>query len=377
MAQDADVIVVGGGVLGCASAYRLADELDVLVLEREQLAAGASGDGAGVVSPTLFYERVPAVARLCNEFMRDFEGAGFTEHPRLELITDEATGRERASELADAGFPVEYLDADAVEDRYEPITIDWAVGAIEFRDTGYLDTAALTAALGDAARERGAEIRTGTAVEEILTRDGRSVGVETRSDTIRADTVVAAAGWANPTVLPDDVSVPVAPYRTQCLTVALSESSATEVPIVRRHDMGIYARPWDDTRLLVGGGSGALSEAEGSSTHPDSSFRETTRRAVSSFLPAETDATIESGWTGIAGQVKDGWPIIAEPLSGLVVVQGAVMGIMGSPALSAAVDSVVTGAEYPFDPSVFALDRFDDPTETFEIHSVSSGHYQA
>lgn len=380
MQNDYDVVIIGGGVLGCASAYRVAADRDVLVLEREQLAASASGAGAGVVSPTLFLGQEPAVARLCNDFFREFDGEhGFslTEHPRLELIQEPeavSDAKEWAGRLSDAGFPVSYLDSGGVEARYPTMATAEVAGAIEFRDTAWVDTATLTTALAEAAQERGATIRTGVAVTDVLRSNGQATGVETTEGQIQADTVVAAAGWANPTFLPEDVSVPVEPYRTQCAIVDL-DSDAMDYPIWRRPDAEIYARPWDDDQFLVGGGSGPLTDT--GSERLDPSFRESVSDLVPRVYREEESARIASGWTGIAGMTADGWPIVAEPdaVAGLVVVQGAVMGIMGAPAISKAVETVITGADCPFDPATFALDRFEEADADFEVHSVSSGHY--
>ena len=109
-----DVIVVGGGVVGCACARELAGRgLDVLVLERAQLAAGASGRNQGLLLPgldpaahLLFREAVAAYQRLAAEGEVDF---GLRPVGHLLLAADEATlaaARDQAGALAARGFAV-------------------------------------------------------------------------------------------------------------------------------------------------------------------------------------------------------------------------------------------------------------------------------
>lgn len=69
-----DVVIVDGGVSGCAAAYDLAADHDVAVVEQGQIAGEASGLAAGLVAPTLFYAQHPAVARHANAWFRSFDG---------------------------------------------------------------------------------------------------------------------------------------------------------------------------------------------------------------------------------------------------------------------------------------------------------------
>jgi len=164
MSEPFDTVVVGAGIAGCMAARELATDCEVLVLDRSGVAGAATGRSAGLVAPTLFFGDLAAVARHANAFVREFDGTRgfeFTPRNRVDLVTraECEAATETAERRAADGFPVSYLDAEAVRERYPDLTMEGFVGAVEYRDTGWVGPYSDATALAGDARARGAPSR--------------------------------------------------------------------------------------------------------------------------------------------------------------------------------------------------------------------------
>jgi glycine/D-amino acid oxidase-like deaminating enzyme len=378
-----EVIVVGGGVVGCAVAHELAPDRDVLVVEAGQLAAEATVLAAGEITITPSYSDVPEVAEHANEFFRSFDGTGefeFTERESLELVPPDREGeaRRRAERLAGNGIPVEYLDVETVEETYPRFDMGEFDGGVRHHGTGFVDPYSLAMALCGEAEERGATFRTHTPVAEVLVEDGAVTGVKTADDeTIRASTVIAAAGWRTPDLLADLVKLPVRPYRTQCVVLEPDTPLGDGFPMGWVPGQHVYFRPEHNGDLLVGGWSFAEDDPESASRSEDEEFRDHVADLVPGFLEDFDAARFVNGWAGIDGATPDTRPIIdtpSEASDGLVVATGFHgRGVMTAPVAATAVGSLVRGEDGPFPLDPFRLDRFDSRSSGFPFVSISSG----
>ncbi|MFB6170056.1 MAG: NAD(P)/FAD-dependent oxidoreductase [Haloarculaceae archaeon] len=372
-----DVVVVGAGVSGCAIAYELAPDHDVLVVDKGQVAGEASGLAAGLIAPTLFYSDYPDVARHANPFFRTFSGTGsfeFNERPRIELIPPDKqdAGRKMAERLADEGFPVSFHDAAAAAERYPRFDFSAYPGIVEYRDAGWLDPYTYTTALGEAARERGAAFRTDVAVEGFDVESGAVVGVETDEGTVGADHVVVASGWRTAALLSEFASVPVVPFKLQCLTLDPAFDLDDGFPLGRVASEEIYFRPEHNGTVLFGGGEYVEERPESIVTGGgiDESFRNHVARTVPTFLNGFDDASVVRGWSGVDAATPDALPILDAPDAlpdGMAVAAGFNgLGMVNSPVTATAVRSLLTGESCPFSLSTFALDRFDPDADGIE-----------
>lgn len=375
--EQYDVVIIGAGVSGCASAYELAPDHDVLVVDKGQVAGEASGLAAGLVAPTLFYSEYPDVARHANTFFRSFSGTGsfeFNERPRIELIPPEKqeAGREMAARLADEGFPVTFHEKDAAAERYPRFDFSTYPGIVEYRDAGWLDPYTYTTALAEAARERGAEFRTGVAVEEFDVSSGSVGGLETEEGRVRAENVVVTTGWRTADLLEEFVSMPVVPFKLQCLTLDPSFELDDQFPLGRVASEEIYFRPEHNGTVLFGGGEYVEESPESIVTGGsiDESFRNHVAATIPTFLDGFNDASVVRGWSGVDAATPDALPIIDAPDAlpdGMVVATGFNgLGMVNSPVAATAVRALLTGESCPFALSTFVLDRFDsDEIERF------------
>lgn len=377
-----DVIVVGAGISGCHAAYELSADHEVTLIDRDGVSSATTGLSAGLVAPTLFYGDVPAVARHANEFFREFDGTRnfeFTERDRLDFVLpdSEPEMRETATELADEGFPVTFLDAEQVAEMYPEFTLDEFTGAVHYRDTGWVDPYSYAMALANEAEQRGTTLVTDATVESIsvLENDGeRQVeGVETDAGTYKADTVVLACGWRTAALLPADVRVPIRPYRTQAVVLEPEAPLSPGFPLGRVSSEHLYFRPEHNGDLLVGGAHYPISDGESASRDADESFK----LDVASYLPCLIDgfdtAEFVNDWAGVDAATPDARPIIDEcGPDGLIVATGFNgLGIMVSPVVGPTVRERLTGEKAPFPTDVFELDRFDSILDEFEYVSTS------
>ncbi len=201
--RRADVVVVGGGIVGLATAYRLLEArpaLHLILLEKEdRLAAHQTGRNSGVVHSPNTYLPGSLKARLCAEGMRDalaFADAHDLPYERCgELIV--ATEPEELARLAAIaeraaanGVAFRELGPDAMRE-VEPEVV--GLRALHVPGTGIIDWEGFALALGDAVRGRGGEIRTGAAVTAIRVEPGGLV-LETNAGTVATGRLITCAG---------------------------------------------------------------------------------------------------------------------------------------------------------------------------------------
>lgn len=382
---EAEVLVVGAGVIGCAVARELAPTHDVVVVDRSGIATGATALAAGEVTVSSSYTDALDVAAHANEFFHAFDGTGqFEYEPRhsLELVPagNESHVRRRVDRLRGKGVRVEYLDADAVAERYPRINADPLDGGVRHEDTGFVDPYTFAIALKNEAEDRGVTFRTDVTVTDIVTDGNGSVtGVDTESGVIEASTVVAAAGWRTERLLRDRVQLPVRPYRTQCVVLEPTEPLGREDPMGWIPGEHVYFRPELNGDFLVGGWSFAEDEPETASEREDEAFRNHVAELLPRFFRSFDDARFVNGWAGVDGATPDTRPIIDTPQAGpegLVVATGFHgRGVMTAPVAATLVRCLVDDESPPFDRSHFRLDRFESCSPDFEFQSISAGDY--
>jgi glycine/D-amino acid oxidase-like deaminating enzyme len=369
-----DVVIVGGGITGCASAWRLADDHDVAVVEKGQIAGEASGLAAGLISPSKFYPERPQVSHHINEFYREFDGTGqfeFHDRPRVGLIVEELEeeARDRAEFLASHDLPTTFLQPADVEERYPRLSTEGFVGAVEYADHGWVDPYTLTTTFQTQAQDRGADFFTNTEMSSLAVENGAVHGVETDQGTIRGDHVVLATGWRTPHIVKEWIGLPIKPFKLQIVTLDhdWEDGWQHEFPIAHIEHEGMYIRPEMNGRLLVGDGFREVDHPgpQSSGVDADEQFHRDVARNVPKMVPDLGKTEVVNDWAGVEGMVPNVQPVVDAPDAtpdGLVIAQASTLGILSSPALSTAVRSLVTGEECPFPLEPFRADRFEVTT---------------
>ena len=244
---QADVVIIGGGIVGAACAYYLSSAgLRVQLLERRFVGAGTSRACDGLI---LLWDKLSpaelalgqASARLWAELAETLEtGFEYARRGTLWLAEDEAgmaTGRAKAEAMQAARVRAEVLDSAGLH-ALEPNLAPDLPGGVFFPDDAKLDARRATLALLAAAQRRGAVVQPGAEVRAFQ-RDaaGRVTGVQTQAEEISAGAVVCAAGvWSNSIAEMLGIRLPVRPRKGHILVTARR-------PGVIRHPMleGAYS----------------------------------------------------------------------------------------------------------------------------------------
>jgi glycine/D-amino acid oxidase-like deaminating enzyme len=200
----ARVVVVGGGVVGCSTAYHLARRgwTDVVLLERKRLTSGTTWHAAGLITqarPT--YGTREIVRRSLKVFKSLPEetglATGFSETGTLHLA-DSAERLEELRRQASAakanGITAEVISPERAGELFPLLYPADLAGAVYYPDDGRGNATDTTMALAAGARQHGVRIFESTPVTGVIRRDGRVAGVRTAGGDIEAEYVVAATG---------------------------------------------------------------------------------------------------------------------------------------------------------------------------------------
>lgn len=379
----ADVVVVGGGISGCAIARELAADHDVVLIEKGQLAAEASALAAGIVGISTTYDRYPPIGEYAARFIEELSGTGEFDYTRRGSVRPVPPEKERelrmdVEYLREQGHDVAFVPAEKLSERHPWLDPDPYAGAIEYGEEtgkGWTDPYTFAMALKEQAEARGARIVTDTAVEDVLIENGDVRGVRTESGVFRAPDVVVAAGWWTPRFLDGIVELPVRPYRTQIVMLDPGVD-VREWPMGDYGEAHVYWRPEANGQLLIGGHSFPTDDPEGAKKDEDESFRQHVASVVPKIFSDLGDVAFVDGWAGVDGATPDTYPIIDAPddaPEGLVVATGFNgRGVMTAPVTGAAVQSLVVGEKPPFPLDPFGIDRFESRSPDFEFVSISS-----
>lgn len=315
----ARVVVVGGGVIGCAVAERLTlDRHHVTLLERDQLASHASGAAAGELSPHTgagvvldsARESLAAFPELVARIEKD-SGVTVEFHHRQALLP--ALDRDEERSLRSTGG--RWLDSVECR-RLEPFLTGDVLGAV-VHEEAHVTPPRFVRALGRAAAARGAEVLEATAVTGFEFSGDHIGAVLTPRGNFTADWIVIAAGpWSKQVAALAGASVEVAPQRGQ---LAALNQGAVSLRRTIFWSTG-YLVPKPDGTVIAG------------STHEEAGFDE--RPTVSGIaemlgfasrlVPALRDATVERAWAGLRPVTPSGEPVVerARSVSNLIVATG-------------------------------------------------------
>ncbi|HEU5212397.1 MAG TPA: FAD-dependent oxidoreductase [Gaiellaceae bacterium] len=262
MKSSARVIVIGGGVGGCAIAYwltRLGWD-DVVLVERADLTSGSTFHSAGLVGQlrgSLSLTRMMMSSVELYRTLGDEVGleTGWHEVGSLRLASSEERMEELTRQAGWAktfGLPLELISAEEAHRLFPPMTTDGVLGAAYLPSDGYIDPSQLTFALAEGARRGGAEINTNTRVTAIEVERGRVRGVETDRGSIETDVVVNAGGmFAAEIARQAGVTVPIIPFAHEYL-VTEPANLPFDLPTMRDPSLLVYFRG-ESGGLIMGG----------------------------------------------------------------------------------------------------------------------------
>lgn len=392
--DSAEVVVIGGGLIGTSAAYHLARAgiSDVLLLERNELAIGASSRSAGFlnhsrsdVSTIQMISRTRQAMAELTEILG--EDVGFHQRGCVRAAFDEARVQEMQrieQVMMGAGLKVHEIDATEASARVPWLKLDEAKRIIFVPEDGFADGALLTSAYARAARQSGTRIRRGLDVISLVQEDGTVTGVQTTQGCIRARWVVSAAGaWQMALLNTVGFGFPGVATRSHYWITAPDGTSSREQPNVYLPDFRVYMRP-EVGGLLVG-----LQESSSKTYHPmgleadmahmhledeaaDTDLLIEHAMALKKIAPRVDEWAFAHHLTGLSVYTPDGKFVVGRPAGteGLIVAGGCCgSGLAGSGGFGEVVASIVTGLPtqidaHPYDPNRFGT--VDPSTSAFQ-----------
>ena len=375
----ADLCIIGGGLLGTTTAYYAARAgLKVILLEEKELASGASGAAFGGVSIGIYSyssARVPqSYVDISKASLALYEQAQQEIGAPLDLdapgsidpfYSEEGTrrGRERVEGLRACGVPCELLDYRQIKE-IEPAVSEIAVSAIYCPVDAHVTPLCVVWAFAKAARRLGADIRPNVAVEKLIRRGDRVVGVVTNQGEIFADTVVNTAGLGA-SRLTDSIGlhVPVDASRGQMFVTERIP------PLLRTYVHNIKQTP---AGTIVMGATRENGFTDTATTVAGT--REILDWAVR-LIPALANVKLLRSWAGIRPVPPGGYPIIGkvDGIDGLLL---AVMhrGVTLAPVVGSILADLAAHGRTEHDIDPYRLSRFSNAGQHGEAQETFYGH---
>ncbi len=259
----AQIVVIGGGVIGTSVAYHLTKlgRTDVVLLEQGQLSCGTTWHAAGLVGQLRASESGTRLVQYSTQLYAELEAetgltAGYRQCGGVTVARTEdrmTQLRRTAANAAAYDLDCKLLSPDEALERYPVMRVDDLVGAIWLPADGRANPTDLTMALAKGARQRGARIVEHVRVIEVVCADGRVTGVRTDAGDIDAEIVVNCAGqWAKAVGAMAGVNVPL--YSAEHFYVVTETIAGVhpDLPILRDPDGYTYFKE-EVGGLVIGG----------------------------------------------------------------------------------------------------------------------------
>ena len=354
--QAWDTVIVGAGVIGLSLARSLRREGQrVLIIDKGEPGREASSAAGGMIAHC--DPHLPAS-------LRPLAFAGAAMYPEFVRELQDESGE--SPDLRDQGA-LAFFEGDEAPDcaesrRLDPEEIARLEPALALRTSAYwlpersVDPRGLCGALVTAAKHRGVEFVTGSAVIEVDTQNGRAAGVKTAHSSYSAGVVVNCAGaWASQI---QPVPLPTHPVKGQVVCVVPGPGGTGELcvqHVVRTSD--VYIIPRSDRRMLLG----ATVEDAGFDKRTDAETIEKLYRAAVSAVPKIGEMRIHDAWAGLRPASPDGLPMLGETsLEGYYGATGHYRdGIMLAPVTAEVMTKLILGQQSRFDLQPFSPRRFD------------------
>jgi len=339
--------IIGGGIIGTATAYFLSQypDADVVLFEKSSIGSGTTAKSAAtfcLIDDSVSHEFWSVRLFGFNFYTgieKKFPGStGFEKTGTLTVCPyrEYEMYVKRAVALANAsGYKAEYItDMDKVRQIIPDLTLENVLGAGWCPDDGFFDATMIANTLARLARESGAQIHIGTKVEEICTKDGKVTGVKTDKGQYDLDVVIDASGpWVRNVARLVGVQVPIWHTKAEVFILEPTEKLGYAFPVLKyprfyaRKDKGnvfickshqsmdlndpMHAGFWDPDQLAMTGGT-------------DEYFWDFLTGELMNEYPRLLDSAVVNSWVGYRAEPPDFLPVLGTtPVEGYILAAGA------------------------------------------------------
>ncbi len=383
-----DVVIVGGGSHGLATAYYLAKNhgiTNVAVLERNYIGSGAAGRNTTIIRANY---RTPEGAAFYSASVKLYEGLSaeldfnmlFSQQGHLTLAHSDRgiiTATERAEVNRLLGIDSRVIHPDEIAKLCPEMNLSqdvtWPVMAALYHPPGgIIRHDAVVWGYARGADQRGVEIHPYTEVTGVLRSNGRVRGVETNRGEIECDTVISCtAGWS--TLVADLAGVPL-PITTHILQAFVTEPIKPFLDvIIVSSQMHVYVSQTDRGEILIGAEIEPYTTYKGQSTFP---FMEFSARHTLELFPQLEGAKVLRQWTGLCDLSPDYSPILGKTeVDGFHVSAGwGTYGFKAAPIVGVTLAELAATGRTPDLIKPFELERFYKDTLVSELAAAAVSH---
>ena len=369
--RTADIVIIGGGVMGASIAYHLATRGNnkILLLEKEQFfGQGATGRCAGGVryqfsteiNIRLSLKSLPMLEGFEDEIGQpiDYRQCGYlillTNQKDLDAFKQNVNLQHRL------GVQTEWLGSEEIREFLPLMNLDDVLAGTYHPKDGLVDPNSVVMGYMNAAKRQGAAVFTGVDVTGIDVQNGRILSVKTSEGKINTPLVVNAAGpWAGLIGRMAGVEIPITPLRRQLLTTTPLPDIPADFPFVIDFAQSLYFHREGEGLLT---GMSNPNEKSGFDQEIDPAWELVHIEAAAARMPILEEAGIISHWAGLYENTPDAHPIFgATSVEGYYVCAGfSGHGFMHGPVAGKIMSEIILdGCASIVDVSALDLARFE------------------
>jgi len=261
--SHAQIVVIGGGIIGCSTAYHLARDhkADVLLIEQGALTSGSTWHAAGLVGQLRSSASITRVLKYSVELYKGLEAetglaTGWKMTGCLRLATNQdrwTEFRRLATTAGSFGMEMHLVSPEEVKRMWPLMNVDDLVGASWLPTDGQASPSDITQSLARGARMHGAKIVENVRVTGFEMKDGRITAVKTSEGDVSCEKVVNCAGqWARQVGDMAGINVPLQAVKHQYIITEKIDGLSTDAPTIRDPDRRTYFK--EEVGGLVMGG---------------------------------------------------------------------------------------------------------------------------
>ena len=260
---SAKAVIIGGGIVGCSTAYHLAKLgwTDVVLLERKKLTSGTTFHAAGLVGQLRSNANITQLLGYSVDLYKTLEqetgqATGWKMNGGLRLACNEERWTEvkrQATTAHSFGLEMELLTPSEAKELWPLMNVDDVIGAAFMPTDGQANPSDITQSLAKGARMAGATILEDTKVTKVEMEDGVIKGVMTEKGFIECEKVILCGGqWTRDFAATVGVNVPLVPMEHQYMVTERIEGITSDLPTLREPDRLTYYK--EEVGGLVMGG---------------------------------------------------------------------------------------------------------------------------